>query len=135
VDILHRIGVRLGELAATQEGVAVVAAPLLGTGAGGVPLVPAVQAVVDGFRLAAPSEATLSLCAPRRNSFRSLETWHSSWRVKLSGSPRVFLSYNQSTQASWVSGLHEFLKSQGVNAVVDRWELKANHGLEILDGS
>jgi hypothetical protein len=86
--------------------------------------VQAVDALVQGFRITARDEATLSLCAPRRSSFRTLETWYSRWRQTMQRPPRVFLSYNQATQGAWVSGLYEFLKGQGVDAIVDRWQLK-----------
>ena len=42
----------------------------------------------------------------------------------------MFLSYNQASQAGWVSGLHEFLKGQRVDEVVDRWELKLTMDLK-----
>jgi len=123
-EILRHVGVKLGEFLHREPAVGVVASPLLGTGAGGVPLIPAVEALAHGFRDAAPPDATLSLCAPRLNSFRKLEAWYASWLVKTRTPPRVFLSYNKATQALWVKGLHEFLRSQGIDAIVDRWDLK-----------
>ena len=123
-DILREIGRKVGALTVGEQAITVVAAPIIGSGAGRVPLVPAIQAFVEGFRLVAAPHAVLSLCAPRRNSFSKVEVWYSSWMVETRTPPRVFLSYNQATQASWVKGLHEFLKSQGIDAVVDRWELK-----------
>jgi hypothetical protein len=123
-EVLRKIGLRLGELTTNDPTMAVVASPLLGTGAGRVPIIPAVQALTDGFRLHATPHALLSLCAPRGNSYRKLVDWYSTWQIKSRTPPRVFLSYNQATQSAWVKELHEFLRSQGINAVVDRWELK-----------
>src|SRR5260370_20004500 len=52
---------------------ALISAPLLGTGEGGVPHVPAVEALTVGFRNQAPSDATLSLCVLHKAVFKRLE--------------------------------------------------------------
>jgi hypothetical protein len=124
------VGVKLGEFLTEETSVQVVASPLLGSGAGGVPLIPAVEALAGGFRSVAPARSTLALCAPRLISFRTLEAWYSRWLRTAHTPPRVFLSYNKSTEALWVSGLHEFLKSQGIDSIVDRWDLKLMTDLE-----
>lgn len=54
----------------------------------------------------------LTLCAPRRRTFSQLQEWYARWTMKVQPSPRVFLSYNQRTQARWVHRLSEFLKER-----------------------
>src|SRR5262245_31030154 len=123
-EVLRSIALQLGALARTDPAIRVIASPLLGTGAGRVSIIPAVKAIADGFRLFAAVDSFLSLCAPRGYSFRTLASWHSEWQASLRTPPRVFVSYNQATQSVWVKELHTFLRAQGINAVVDRWELK-----------
>jgi hypothetical protein len=123
-EVLHTIGLRLGKLTTIDTTVKVIAAPLLGTGAGRVPLISAVQALTDGFRVFAAPDSLLSLCVPRYDSFRKLTEWYSKLQVSSRPALRVFLSYNQATQSPWVQGLHEFLRGQGIDARVDVWDLK-----------
>jgi hypothetical protein len=121
LEVVSKLGARLGDLT-HQDGIQVIASPLLGTGAGEVPLVAAVEAIVEGFRKRAIPSATLVLCAPRAKTFEVVKDWYGEWRRRLSP-PRVFLSYNQATQAEFVTALYAFLKGQGIDAVVDRWQL------------
>jgi len=69
---------------------ALISAPLLGTGAGGVPHVPAVEALTVGFRNQAPSDATLSLCVLHKAVFKRLEARFSRSFVVRAQPSRVF---------------------------------------------
>jgi hypothetical protein len=132
VEVLHRVGCNMGTLAAGAPGIRVIASPLLGTGAGHVDLLPAISAVTKGFRETAPPDAVLSLCTPGADRLDELKAWYESWQPTQKAPPRVFISYaiaNRRT-AEWVAGLHEFLKGQGVDAVLDRWDLEATASLE-----
>ena len=123
-EILRTVGLRLGELAAKDRRIDVISAPLLGTGAGHVPLVPAIEALAEGFRERAPEQASLTLCAPRSSTFQKVKKWLSVSSIRWRRPLRVFLSYNKATQSAWVKDFCDFLRRNGVDARIDQSELK-----------
>lgn len=129
VNLLNVVGDKLGRLT-QQHALRSISAPLLGTGAGRVPLVPGVEALVAGFKSAAADDALLTLCAPRLVTFSNLTSWYETWRAHERQSPRVLVSYNQSTQRDWVAALDAFLNANGIHAVVDGRDLRLTALLE-----
>jgi hypothetical protein len=110
--------------------ISIIASPLLGTGAGGVELITAVEAIATAFRENARDGATLVLCAPRKSSYDRLLNWLNKSTLAWRAPPRTFISYNKRTQTEWVEGLCEHLRMYRVEAILDRDALELTMELE-----
>ncbi|MEW5929747.1 MAG: TIR domain-containing protein [Gemmatimonadota bacterium] len=133
---IRRIGVQLGEC--TQQGYSVrmIAAPLLGAGAGGLQSEVVVDALREGFKLTGHKDATLVINVLHDSVFNLLgrspglgspRRAEESSRGQPNPSPlRVFVSYTHSSPAhqEWVKDLGEFLRKNGVEARLDVWHLR-----------
>jgi hypothetical protein len=131
---IRRIGERIG--AATNEGTTIrrVSAPLLGSGAGGLPGDTVVRALSEGFKSQANRDARLVIHVLDRD--RDIyERLSKTDAKKQSGdtaglpsasAPRVFISYSRSSpeHQQWVEQLATFLRENGIDARLDVWHLR-----------
>jgi hypothetical protein len=134
LSILRAVGERLGALAQAHEDIRLISTPLLGTGAGGLEPVSAVEALTVGFRQHAPHGATLVLCTLHKTVFKKLEQRFSKSFIARAQPLRVFISYTASQDtdnSSWVEKLAGFLRNQGLDVRLDQWHL--HRGVDLQD--
>lgn len=149
---IHRIGQQLGAFTRHEPVARDVSAPLLGSGAGGLPSGLVVENLRDGFLAEADPCATLTIHVLERKTHETLK--RSLARVPAPASraitrqspqagpvveqaliarnaehkpPRVFLSYTASSlaHAEWVKWLATYLRQNGVDARLDAWHMRA----------
>jgi hypothetical protein len=133
IEILRDVAIQLGAAARSQPAIRLISAPLLGTGAGGVAHIPAVEALAVGFRNAAPDEATLSLSTLHKAVFNRLQEHFATALITRAQPLRVFLSYTDSDDhetSHWVGVLAEFLTGHGIDARFDKWHLHKGMDLQ-----
>lgn len=122
---IERIGATLGAYAAQHRRVHLVAAPLLGTGAGKLMPEIAFQALRKGFLAAAPEWATLRVHVPDGPVLTRIREHDADDPGSAFPTPRVFISYTKTSDAhaAWVQDLAEWLLAHGVEARLDVWDL------------
>jgi hypothetical protein len=143
---IKRIGFHLGTATIHRDSIKEIAAPLLGTGAGGLSSETALSNLRDGFLENAAYDAKLTISILDQATFEHLKTMFHQIpivenRSEISSlgedvSPkrehlRVFLSYTNidSEHKKWVESLATFLRQNGINARVDFWHLR--HGMDL----
>jgi hypothetical protein len=125
-EAIESIGRTLGEFTRETASVRVIAAPLLGTGAGGLQSEDVVAALRAGFTAAAQDGACLTIHVLHEEIFDRLK----SNRKRIRGEPkppaRVFISHTSSTDnaVEWVKQLALFLIDRGIQARLDRFHLR-----------
>jgi TIR domain len=138
-DAIRQIGRKLGRFTVDTPAVRLVAAPLLGGGAGGLDSNDVVESLADGFKSSGHRDATLQISildepvfrglvdhlersSPRAGSDRLGEGAAADTRRPL----RVFVSYSHtsSEHESWVESLGRFLRENGIDARLDIWHLR-----------
>lgn len=135
-EAIRRIGVQLGECTRRGPAVRLIAAPLLGAGAGGLRSEEVVQSLSAGFKSAADADATLTISVLHREVFERIrgETGHARGeqsggesRSDERGRPRrVFVSYSHTSpdHQQWVESIATFLRQNGIDARLDAWHLR-----------
>jgi hypothetical protein len=124
-DGICRIGHALGKFTATEPSVRAVSAPLLGTGAGRLDGERVVESLRTGFLETASPNATLTISVLDRKIYdRFLNQPHP--KVAAQKPLRVFISYTATDvqHTAWVESLGAYLRSNGLEARLDRWHLK-----------
>lgn len=125
-DAIRSIGRTLGQFTTQQPSARVIAAPLLGAGAGGLQSEKVVAALRDGFLSTADSGASLVVHVLHQDVFDRLR----GNRTNLKGSPspplRVFISHTSDTpdQQEWVKQLALYLIDRGIQARLDKFHLR-----------
>jgi hypothetical protein len=133
-DLVRRIGEALGRFTAENSSVQIVAAPLLGAGAGGLRSEKVVETLSSAFLANCAARATLRIFVLHDSVFgrlRALPTFEKGSATEehvSSGKevPRVFISYTRTSgkHEAWVKELATFLRTQeGINARLDQWHL------------
>ena len=129
LDCIHQIAASLGLETQRNPAIRRIAAPLLGTGAGGLPYEPVVECLRDGFRKTAHKDATLTISVLEQSIFRRLQARHEidlSTRSSKNSHLRVFISYSHGTpeEDRWIVELATFLREHGIDARLDVWHLR-----------
>jgi hypothetical protein len=125
-DAIRSIGRTLGQFTIQQSSVRVIAAPLLGAGAGRLQSEKVVAALRDGFLSTAESAASLVVHVLDQAVFDRLR----GNRANLKGSPsqplRVFISHTSNTpdQQEWVKQLALYLIDRSIQARLDKFHLR-----------
>jgi hypothetical protein len=125
-DAIRSIGRTLGKFTTQQSSVRVIAAPLLGAGAGGLQSEKVIAALRDGFLSTAESGTSLVVHVLHQIVFDRLR----GNRTNLKGSPsqplRVFISHTSSTpdQQEWVKQLALYLIDRRIQARLDKFHLR-----------
>jgi hypothetical protein len=135
-DLVGRIGEALGRFTAENSSVQIVAAPLLGAGAGGLRSEEVVKSLSSAFLAYCAPRATLRIFVRHEDVFARLRALPIF--AKGSGAeehvssgkeaPRVFVSYTRTSERheTWVKELATFLRTEGgINARLDLWHLSA----------
>jgi hypothetical protein len=133
-DLVRRIGEALGRFTSENPSVQIVAAPLLGAGAGGLRSEEVVESLSSAFLANCAARATLRIFVLHESVFsrlRALPTFAkgSTTEGRVSSgkeAPRVFISYTRTSERheAWVKELATFLRTQeGINARLDLWHL------------
>jgi hypothetical protein len=133
---IERIGVQLGECTRRGPTVRLIAAPLLGAGAGGLRSEAVVKSLNAGFKSAADEDATLTISVLHREVFERIrgeteqmrgEHIGVDARREERGKPRrVFVSYSHTSpdHQQWVESIATFLRQNGIDARLDVWHLR-----------
>ena len=134
LEAVRRIGVQLGEC--TQQGptVRLIAAPLLGAGAGRLRSEQVVESLSTGFKSSADHGATLTISVLHRDVFERIrgesDEARTSQRVPTAKEQprplRVFVSYSHTspTHEAWVESIATYLRQNGIDARLDIWHLR-----------
>jgi hypothetical protein len=123
VSAIERIGRTIGTYAEQHRRITLIAAPLLGSEAGGLEPSDAFKALKQGFLATAPAWATLRVYVFDPDRYERIRSEHSA-KVR-DAAPRVFISYTKTNKehAEWVQKLAEYLLANGVEARLDVWDL------------
>ncbi len=130
---IENIGMQLGKTTANLKGLKLVAAPLLGTGAGGLDGRRALYALTTGFKSTADKDAQLVIYVRDRPVFDQLSsaTKSSSRKPSTQAVPiRAFISYSKSSpeHIQWVERLGAYLRQHGIDVHLDEWHLRHSGG-------
>jgi len=122
VAAIRRIAKTVGAYVLSHRRVHLVAAPLLGAGAGGLAPKDSFTAMRDAFLATAPGWGTLRIHVPGGPEFAELKAIEAALPPP---APRVFISYTRTDDdhATWVQKLAEWLLANGVEARLDVWDL------------
>lgn len=125
-DAIRSIGRTLGEFTARHPSVRVIAAPLLGAGAGGLQSEKVVASLREGFLSSADSGAALIVYVLHQDVFNRLRGIRTKLKGTLSLPLRVFISHtsNTSEQQEWVKQLALYLIDRGIQARLDKFHLR-----------
>lgn len=136
-DVIAKIGRGLGSYANSNPWIGRIACPLLGTGAGHLDPAESAVSLASGYLSAVPDRANLRLFVLEDFIFSRIKTlldsqlgqlWpEDSGKVAVADRPlRVFISYARSTSehAAWVKALATHLRSAGIDARLDVWQLR-----------
>jgi SEFIR domain-containing protein len=120
---IFRIGSALGSFTASNASVRAVSSPLLGARAGGMQSEVVVDSLHRGFVGKASPNATLTISILHKQVYNRFA---GKARTPGRGAPvRVFISYTggENERIIWVEKLANFLRNEGVETRLDRWNL------------
>jgi TIR domain len=137
LQIIERIGNKLGSYAADNSWIGQISCPLLGTGAGNLEATQAARALVTGYFSTAPERAILRIFVLEDRVFERIrdvlvreldrEFPEDIDSVAAADRPvRVFISYTNSSaqHQNWVKTVGTYLRSTGIDARLDIWHLR-----------
>ncbi|TCG06963.1 hypothetical protein BZM27_22925 [Paraburkholderia steynii] len=125
-EAIERIGEVLGKFTCQHASVRSVAAPLLGTGAGGLSSEKVVVALKNGFTKSADPAAILIIHVLHSDIFERLRNNRQVTQGKSKENIRVFLSHTSKSEEAveWVKLLALFLIEHGIQARLDKFHLR-----------
>jgi hypothetical protein len=125
-DAIAAIGHNIGNFTKENPSVRLIAAPLLGAGAGGLQSEMVVSALGSAFATTAASDAILIIYVLHRGVFDRLKGNRRAVAGKPKESLRVFISHTSGTDEAveWVKELALFLIDHGIQARLDRFHLR-----------
>lgn len=125
-DAIELIGRSLGEFTKRESSVRIVAAPLLGAGAGGIQGEVASARLRKGFLETAADNSTLIINVLQDDLFLRLKGNRKRIQSAAQRQPRVFISHtsNANSDVEWIKELALFLIESGVQARLDRFHLR-----------
>lgn len=126
LEAIRAIGSSVGRFTQEHEEVKAVAAPLLGSGAGGLRSENVVVALRDGFTSDAAEGACMTISVLHQDVYDRLRLGRRKLALKTACPPRVFISHTSKTaeEESWVSELALYLIEQGIQARLDKFHLR-----------
>lgn len=125
LEAIELIGVKLGDFTKKNASARVLAAPLLGAGAGGLQSGKVVAALKKGFECSAHDDACLIVYVLHRDVFDGIR--NNRRTTKTGTCPvRVFISHTSNNQedVEWVKDLALFLIDNGIQARLDKFHLR-----------
>lgn len=134
---VESIGEHVGSFAASVEAVRSIAVPLVGAGAGGLRSELVVSALRRGFLARAPDGSVMTIhilhhavYSRIREQAENKKSQVPAGQVGGRGHRRVFFSYtDQAGNGEWVKAVATHLRSNGIDARLDKWHLR--HGMEL----
>jgi hypothetical protein len=128
---IESIGVKLGEFTKSNPSARIVAAPLLGAGAGGLQSEKVVAALRQGFESSAHDAACLIVYVLHREVFDRIRNNRRTSAQTATCPIRVFISHtaNDDQDVEWVKDLALFLNDNGIQPRLDRFHLR--HGMDL----
>jgi hypothetical protein len=122
---IESIGVKLGEFTKSNSSARVLAAPLLGAGAGGLKSDKVIASLRQGFQSSAHDAACLIVFVLHKEVFDRLRN-NRRTATKTTCPLRVFISHtaNDEQDVEWVKDLALFLIDNGIQARLDRFHLR-----------
>jgi hypothetical protein len=126
LEAIELIGVKLGNFTKQNSSARIVAAPLLGAGAGGLQSEKVVAALKKGFEGSAHEAACLIVYVLHKDVFDRIRNNRRSAARTDACPVRVFISHtaNDEQDVEWVKNLALFLLDNGVQARLDRFHLR-----------
>lgn len=126
LEAIESIGVKLGDFTNKNSSARVVAAPLLGAGAGGLQSEKVVAALKKGFERSAHGDACLIVYVLHRDVFDRIRNNRRTAAETGTCPVRVFISHTSNNQedVEWVKNLALFLIDNGIQARLDRFHLR-----------
>lgn len=139
-EAIQKIGVNLGIATCEDSAIRHISAPLLGAGAGGLQSEKVVEALSEGFKKTAVSDAILTVFVLHHNVFARVqrlsllasEKQETHYKVEAPIEPiRVFISHSgiDPRYKEWIVELATFLRSNGLDARLDQWHLR--YGMDL----
>ena len=126
IAAIKLIGEQLGDFTNTVPSVRTVSAPLLGSGAGGLPSEEVVAALKAGFCVTAAPDASLAIHVIHREVYDRIKSHRRTVPDRPEQAIRVFISHTSKTEAAaqWVKELALYLIEHGVQARLDYFHLR-----------
>ncbi|HWO21542.1 MAG TPA: TIR domain-containing protein [Kofleriaceae bacterium] len=129
LECIHQIAYSLGLETQRNPAVRRIAAPLLGTGAGGLSHTRVAEYLRDGFSTTAHKDATLTLSVLDETIFELVRLGGGSRRPMQPPQDRqlrVFISYSHGSaeENRWIVELATYLRENGIEARLDVWHLR-----------
>jgi hypothetical protein len=126
VEAIEAIGRALGDVTKCRPVVRLIAAPLLGAGAGGLEEQKVVGALKRGFLAGSDGGASLIIHVLEKPTFERLKVHREARSPNTNETLRVFISHtSQSAKASeWVMQLALYLLDHGIQARLDKLHLR-----------
>jgi SEFIR domain len=126
---IQSIGEAIGNFTRQASSVRFISAPLLGTGAGGLPSNQSFSSLIQGFRSTAANDAKLVIHVLDSDVFSKLHSTNKNSDSSPdtgSRSLRVFISYSGTSpkHKQWVATLATYLRTNGIDARLDQWHLR-----------
>lgn len=123
---IRTIGSELGKFTRIQPSVRNISAPLLGTGAGGLPSDTVVAELKRGFLAEAAIDATLVIYSLQEDVYQRLREKNDIIRGMPQTATRVFISHTSKAPADikWIETLALYLMECGVQIRLDRFHLR-----------
>jgi hypothetical protein len=125
-EAIRKIAQSIGEFTQDHTEVKAIAAPLLGTGAGGLQAEKVVAALREGFNEAASETACLTISVLQKDVYERIRTNRRRLANTSGCPPRVFISHTSRTkeECDWVVELALYLIDKGIQARLDKFHLR-----------
>jgi hypothetical protein len=126
IAAISQIGLQLGEFTRQNSSIRIIAAPLLGAGAGGLRGDQVVTALQSGFCNAAADDATLKVHVLHKDQYDRLLNKRQHLAPHTKEPVRVFISHTSSSpeDKAFVQQLASFLIDYGIQARLDAFHLR-----------
>lgn len=126
IEAIFAIGRAIGGFTEQQSAVRAVAAPLLGTGAGGLQSEKVVSALRQGFEQTAIIDSCLTISVLQRDLYERLRANRRTIVGRSQFSPRVFMSHTSRTkeEEDWTVDLALYLIEKGIQVRLDKFHLR-----------
>lgn len=126
LEAIREIGGAIGSFTQDHPEVKAIAAPLLGTGAGGLNIDKVVVALKEGFIGSASEGSCLTISVLHQDDYERLRAGRRNLAGVGTPPPRVFISHTCRTkeEENWVIELALYLIDKGIQARLDKFHLR-----------
>lgn len=126
VESIREIGCSIGNFTREHSEARVIAAPLLGAGAGGLQSEKVVAALREGFDGTALETACMTISVLHQDVYDRIRSSHRRLAHPSTRQLRVFISHTSRTEeeSEWVAELALYLIEKGIQARLDKFHLR-----------